>query len=136
MKKIILNRLITNRGYKEPVIGELITEEGKFLCVTLELPDRQNKEGESCIPCGTYEMFKRISSRNNTRIGGVVYELKDVPERENIQIHIGNFLNNTSGCILVGKSTNNHILIESTKAMKELLEFLGGENAILEVRNA
>lgn len=133
MKKIILNRFIKDK--KRGTIGEITTAEGKQICVTLELPYLDNKNDISCIPCGIYEGFQRISERNNQRIGGVVYELKYVPMRENIQLHIGNFLSNTNGCILVGRATDLHNISQSTEAMQELINYLGKENFTLEVRD-
>jgi hypothetical protein len=84
----------TNDG----TFGELLTEGGWKIALTLEEPWRENQRGKSCIPAGTYKMFKRLSPAR----GIFVWELKDVPGRSNIQIHVGNFLTDTEGCILVG----------------------------------
>lgn len=134
MKKITLNRSIRGDN-KRAVIGEIVSEAGNQLCVTLELPENDNKRDISCIPVGTYECFYRTSSTNNTRIGGKIYQLKNVPDRGAIQIHIGNFMSNTQGCILVGRATNLHVITQSTEAMRDLLEHLGTDDFILEVRN-
>lgn len=72
---------------------------GDFRCFTLELADRGNANGISCIPAGTYSYFKRVSPSN-----GNVLELRGVPNRTNIQIHKGNYTHNVKGCILVGKT--------------------------------
>lgn len=133
MKKITLNRIV--RDKKRGTIGEIVTADDKQICVTLELPYIDNKDDISCIPTGTYECFQRISQRNNQRIGGVVYELKAVPNRGNIQLHIGNFLSNTNGCILVGRATDLRTISQSTEAMQELINYLGKENFTLEVKD-
>jgi hypothetical protein len=64
---------------------------------TLELPWLENKKAISCIPVGEYLMMWGWSPRfrrNYWRIG--------VPGRTGILIHKGNYLKDTSGCILVG----------------------------------
>lgn len=135
MKHIIVKRL-TDPNSKRGIFGEIITEEGKHLCVTFELPYRDNKQDISCIDAGTYRGKKRISKHNNTSIGGIVYELQDVEGRENIQFHIGNFLSNTLGCILVGTSTNMNVLYQSTKAMLKLIKYLGDDDFMVTIVNA
>ena len=72
---------------------------GSFQCFTLELRDLGNERSVSCIPKGRYKAFKRQSPKN-----GLVVELKDVPNRSNIQIHSGNYTRQIEGCILVGSS--------------------------------
>lgn len=133
MKKIILKRRA--KDLKRGVTGEIVTIEDEQICVTLELPDLGNKKDVSCIPTGIYEGFKRISASNNQRLGGFVYELKNVLNRENIQIHIGNFLSNTNGCILVGRATNLRTLSQSTEAMRDLIKHIGDDNFLLEIRD-
>ncbi len=69
--------------------------------VTLELPYLDNQKRISCIPEGVYDCT-RIHSRKY----GVCYLVENVPNRDDILIHIGNFATgnkvDTSGCILVG----------------------------------
>lgn len=64
---------------------------------TLEPPHSGNVKGVSCIPPGIYQVKTRISPRF-----GKHFILNDVPGRELILIHVGNFRYNTHGCILVG----------------------------------
>lgn len=72
---------------------------GGFQCFTLELPWLDNARGKSCIPTGAYKAFKRNSQKN-----GSVFELRNVPNRSNIQCHAGNYTRQIEGCILVGSS--------------------------------
>lgn len=72
---------------------------GGFQCFTLELPWLDNQRGKSCAPAGKYKAFKRNSPKN-----GLVFELRDVPNRSNIQCHAGNYTRQIEGCILVGSS--------------------------------
>lgn len=69
------------------------------LCVTCEDPWNNNQRMTSCIPIGVYKVKKFNGSRFKD-----VWELLDVPFRDAILIHGGNTINDTSGCILVGRS--------------------------------
>ena len=69
----------------------------RVLCHTLELPWRHNAQEISCIPVGDYPVVLSNSNRF-----GPVFRLKDVPGREGILIHVGNYLHETRGCILPG----------------------------------
>jgi len=71
---------------------------GKEIARTLELPWKDNKNDISRVPAGRYAGTVRDDGARGWRI-----ELKDVPGRENIQLHIGNFPRETTGCVLVGK---------------------------------
>lgn len=90
--------LIINRWYQEDcTLGRL--QFGDFYCFTLELPFKANERNVSCILPGMYAARKHYSDKN-----GYVVAIDDVQGRSNIQIHVGNFLSQTEGCILVGKS--------------------------------
>lgn len=87
-----------NRWYHHDcTLGRLTV--GSFQCFTLELPWLENQRGISCIPRGTYRAVKRNSPKN-----GAVFELRNVPQRSNIQCHAGNYTRQIEGCILVGSS--------------------------------
>jgi hypothetical protein len=62
---------------------------------SLELPWRDNQRLISCIPPGVYPMTRGISSRL-----GLIYSVHDVPNRTSIEMHSGDFIWNTHGCIL------------------------------------
>jgi hypothetical protein len=73
---------------------------------TAELPWRENRPKESCIPAGTYQVIWDTA-------GDVIgYLLQGVPGRGEIQIHVGNWAgdvrkglrSDSKGCILLGLS--------------------------------
>lgn len=66
---------------------------------TLELPWRNNINKISCIPPGTYKAVPRVSEKY-----GKHFHILDVPGRSFILIHYGNFVSDSTGCILVGAS--------------------------------
>jgi Family of unknown function (DUF5675) len=74
---------------------------GDIICYTLERPWNGNAPLISSIPAGTYSAHVRYDHADAWRI-----ELDDVPDRPNVQIHVGNFVANSVGCILVGSGLN------------------------------
>lgn len=99
---------------KEYTKGLLYIED-EFQCFTLEDEEREVKvKHETCIPEGRYEItlrdFGGFDGRYKAKFPefhkGMLW-LRNVPNFEYILIHIGNFTKNTSGCILVGKRTEN-----------------------------
>lgn len=72
---------------------------GNPICYTMELPYRGNINDLSSIAKGKYEAIIRTDKKLGWRI-----ELLNVPNRrENIQIHMGNYTSDITGCTLVGK---------------------------------
>jgi len=64
---------------------------------TLELPWRENKRRVSRIPSGVYNVVKRQSEKYDWHL-----HILDVPKRDWILIHHGNFYTDILGCILPG----------------------------------
>ena len=94
---MILNRFLYD---SKATVGTLEIGDRKFF--TLELPWNKNKKGESCIPCGAY-MIKPHGWEDDTQVKfKKTWELRNVPNRKHILIHIGNYTKDTDGCILVG----------------------------------
>lgn len=126
MKKILLIRT-HDRDY---VSGRLFYEGFPF-CYTLERPWLDNKKNVSCIPEGTYTAVKRFS----LRFARNLFELQDVPGRQNISIHAGNTLLNTDGCVLVGSGITCEIgtipvLFKSKIALDNLMELFKEDEEI------
>lgn len=80
--------------------GQLLDADERLVCVTLELPWLNNQRIRSCIPAGTYTAHRRLSPKRKYEL----FELDHVPERSNIEIHIGNLPKDSQGCILVGSN--------------------------------
>lgn len=89
-----------SRIYRPTYTQGILSVVGKpFECPTLELPDLKNTTDISCVPEGCYDYFYREDGSN-----GKCLELKHVVNRTHIQIHVGNWLTDTKGCILPGQS--------------------------------
>lgn len=84
-----------------------------FLGYLLEDEYRSVKvKGETRIPAGRYEIKKRmevtpLTERYRKKFQWFDFhlELQDVPNFNNVYIHIGNYERDTDGCLLVGNGT-------------------------------
>jgi hypothetical protein len=105
------------------VLGTLIANGQVFY--TLERPWLNNKPDVSCIPTGFYKCRYQAKS-NNGKLSNV-YAIKDVPDREGVLIHIGNFVHESKGCILLGlgREPENQKVINSGIAMAKFIEIMG-----------
>ena len=114
--------LIRDTFTDKSVIGKLYLN-GEFYGHTLELAWKDNKKRISCIPKGVYEVKKR-----NTEKSKYKYEhlhILDVPDRELILMHIGNYPKNSRGCILLGNTRALNFVGDSRKAFYRLMYDLG-----------
>lgn len=111
-------------------IGRLYVD-GGYVCDTLEDAVRDAKiKHKTAIPEGIYKVAMTITSpkysqpkyRWAKKYGGKLPRLIDVPGYEGILIHVGNTVNDTSGCILVGRNTIVGQLTHSTKCFTELMD--------------
>lgn len=77
------------------------------------------------IPKGDYLVECSYSPKFSMKPPYDKYEgvplVKGVPGHEGIRIHIGNYLSDTNGCILVGTSHDGTLLLNSKKAYCNLL---------------
>lgn len=92
-----MNIKLTTWCQPDCTVGRLTFE--NFHCVTLELPWQDNQQDISCIPAGIYDYVKYKSPSK-----GWVLLLTDVPGREWVEVHAGNFTRQILGCVLVGRA--------------------------------
>ena len=108
-----------------------------FICAGLENPWLQNKSYVSCIPEGLYiivkDTFKGLYDN---------YKVMNVRERSAIEIHAGNKVSDTSGCILVGPSLSPYfeknkmyfsLTAPSRATLEKLVEVIGEQRAMLDI---
>ena len=128
--------LIRNTFSKKSTIGELFLN-GERICDTLENPWVDNQRNISCIPEGVYPVRLRLPRESATR-DYLHLLVQEVPNRDFILVHRGNFPSQTQGCLLVGLGTEQDVVHNSVLAMdlliKEILH-LGGENINLIIKN-
>lgn len=123
MEQVILKRhLKSNLG----IIGYLFYKD-KRIATTLENSWKDNMNKVSCIPEGEY-----ICKEDNT--GKFQWwSVENVPGRESIEIHQGNKVDDTLGCILVGELESETFsygrlwVKNSNKTLKDLKKLLPKE---------
>jgi hypothetical protein len=135
MAKDLQLDLYTKNRAANSTQGELFID-GVFECYTLEDKDRKldgsmhpeeikakKIAAETCIPRNaTHEVVLVMSPKH----GRLIPQLLGVKGFKSIQIHIGNFISDTLGCILVGQravlnaKTKEWELSSSTKAFDAL----------------
>ncbi len=133
--KIRLERWYPRDGY---TIGKLFVD-GTFCCETMEPADRGldasmrpqdiaavKVQGRTAIPTGTYTLTIEVES---PRLGGReayrfchgrIPRLLDVPGFDGVLIHVGNYPEDTSGCILVGRNWVRGQLLRSAATFRKL----------------
>ena len=106
----------------EATIG-VISVGGLALGFTLERPWYGNRKNVSCIPADEY-----ICKKHDSATFGTVYKVCDVFGRSNILFHKGNVIDDTEGCILIGKSVgylgNKRAILSSSVAFNEFMSQL------------
>ena len=95
---------LTRMTYSDKcIIGKLDIYDGPlkvFSCKTLERPWVQNVTRKSCVPAGTYPVVLEYSPHFDRELN----ELKLVPGRSEVKIHVANYVRQLEGCIAVGLS--------------------------------
>ncbi len=92
--------------------GILNDQDGFLICYTLELPWKDNQENVSCIPIGIYDVVPNNAEKP--------WRLLNVQGRTQIDIHAGNFMSDTLGCILVGLQSIRNGILQSQLAIEKL----------------
>lgn len=103
-----------------PTYGVLLRDTAP-LCVTLELPWKENAESISCIPPGTYPCAMMPATED---LPYPHFAIQDVPGRSNIRIHAGNTVADVKGCCAVGESFANSAILQSRDALNYLVSAL------------
>jgi len=112
--------IVVTRIYQDDcTVG--ILNYGAMRVFTLELPNKENQTGISCIPEGEYKT--RII--NSPSLGKCI-DVMNVEGRSYIRIHAGNYTRQIRGCLLVGESLKDIdkdgiIDVTNSKATLELL---------------
>lgn len=95
---------ITRQHSDDKCTSGQIAINGKIVGYTLERPWVGNIPLISSIPQGKYIAFVRTQTKDRWRI-----ELKNVPDRSPIQLHVGNFISDGVGCILIGRNLSKDL---------------------------
>ena len=116
--KIEIKRDVKGKSY---TAGKMYVD-GWYFADTLEPKSidwtREEKIlGKTAIPCGTYKVEMRFSTKFKTQMPFV----QNVPHFTGIMIHVGNSVRDSSGCILIGTRTFPSVLTHSRDAVNRLI---------------
>ena len=109
--------LILSRTYFPDGTNGKLEVEGKLICLTIELPWKENEKRVSCIPEGKYFISKRYSKKFQFHL-----EVLDVKNRSFILFHpANNAQKELNGCIApVTKLSGPGLGLDSRKAFIKL----------------
>jgi hypothetical protein len=109
--------LLLSRTYFPDGTNGKLECEGKLICLTIELPYKNNETKVSCIPEGKYFIKKRYSKKFQWHL-----EVLDVQNRSFILFHsANNALQELNGCIApVTKFSGPGLGLMSRKAFSKL----------------
>ena len=149
MKRLLLERQPSALEYTEGFLSF-----GKEILATIEQEWRAHPEGDpggesnnSCVPAGKYQLIphtrpdgKKVVALVNEDLG-VYYQAEHRPNGKGrflILIHIGNWVTDVVGCIAPGLSKGNsdrgRMVQGSSLAMSRVMNYISGDDAVLEVR--
>jgi hypothetical protein len=95
--------MIQLRRFLSDARGTLgILKYGNNYWYSLELPYINNEHNISSIPTGEYELKWTFSNKYQREM----YQVMNVPNRNGIRIHSGNYINDSLGCILLGQGSD------------------------------
>jgi len=109
MKELLLVRSKSNQISTVGVLYKMLDVGTVFDCFTLEDGHKETKvKGKTRIPAGRYPIIMRMYGEHfekySKRFGEEhpIIEIGNVPNFTDILIHIGNYIEDTEGCILPG----------------------------------
>jgi hypothetical protein len=127
MKAILTRQKFQDKQTEGSIVLKDDDDKKVFSCKTLELPWLDNAKNKSCIPEGNYCVVFRDSAKYGSH-----FHVQDVPNRNYILIHPGNFHWQIKGCILIGDNLKDidgdeyKDVTNSIKTMKQLLKLAPG----------
>lgn len=101
---------------KDRTDGFMLLPDGERM-PTLEPPWINNKKNESCIPEGQYRVVRNKTGKYQW------YEITDVPNRTNIELHEGYKPSHSDGCILT-----------TPECLEKLLHWYGDDDWYLDIK--
>tara|TARA_R100000664_G_scaffold32323_1_gene47034 strand:+ start:370 stop:951 length:582 start_codon:yes stop_codon:yes gene_type:complete len=129
--KLEVLRFNSADDFTNGILFDVSNNKRKFLAYTLEDEARTVKvAGETRIPSGEYNLSLRKEGGFDTRYKskfsfhiGMIH-VDDVPNFKYILWHIGNDDDDTAGCLLLGKTSQDGFIGSSTVAYSEVYKYV------------
>lgn len=94
-----MNLILCRRQYLDcGVFGELSSEDGQFIGYTLE----HSYDGKPKLPVGFFNCSRGPHRLASMKKDFETFEILNVPGHKGILFHMGNFNEDSSGCVLLG----------------------------------
>ena len=123
----VLNLIRLGKQTDEGTFG-VLAYNGELVCLSLELPWRENQTGISCIPEGVFPLYHRERWFGTERMGHT-YQI-DVPGRTGILIHPANLASELEGCIApgtrLGTLKGRRAVLHSREAFMRMKHMMAG----------
>lgn len=160
---MITNILTRFYGNDKQTLGSLVVpKKDLFICKTLELAWKDNKNNISCIPADTYlckyTRSNRLSNESIARwlkknlalkishcpdeIKNIfTYEILNVKNRAGIRIHSANYFYQLLGCIALGNvhkkldADDQLDILHSSKTIEKFVALMNKEDFLLKIEN-
>jgi len=127
LKMFIVKRFINHDDFTIAEFFDKSNSANKFYL--LELPWKNNEKNISCIPKGIY-----IVERDFYHKGGYeAFEYRDVIDRSEIKIHIGNYTKDILGCQAIGThySVTEKMVYRSRIAHLRFMQYMQAINKFI-----
>lgn len=112
------------------VFGELIDDTGQRVAVTLEHAFSIKGEYEAAVPAGVYQCLKSMHFLKNAPRALQTFEVLNVPGHTGILFHVGNWNEDSDGCILLGDAVTGDptgmMIIDSKRAFTRFMAVQDG----------
>lgn len=123
---------LTRTEYRDDgIFGELRDDTGTVIAVTLE----HSYDKVPKIPAGTYTCVKGQHQLHSMTHPFTAFMLENVPNHTNCLIHMGNWNDDSDGCILVGKdvaqSPKGQMITASIITFNALMTSLAGADSFV-----
>jgi Family of unknown function (DUF5675) len=129
-------KLVRNIFDRDGIFGTLFDAEGDQVAITLE----HSFNGLPKLPAGSYRCARGKHSLHSNPTPFETFEVMDVPNHTGILFHVGNFNDDSNGCILLGRvciGSEKGRMITSSRATFErfMLDLDGAESFTLTVED-
>jgi len=126
MTEVTIHRVTSQIDYTAGVI----IVGGTPVCVSIELPWRDNRRNISCIPEGRY----KVDTHHQSPTKGACWHILDVPDRKWCLLHVANRARELRGCcapgLRFGKLEGEFAVLSSATALEALNSAIRGEQFI------
>lgn len=103
-------RLVHNRFEKYGIFGELLDQKGSLIAYTLERSYvTDHGDCYQKLNIGTYKCEKGSHRLVSMDKDFITFEIKNVPDHDGIIFHVGNYNEDSEGCVLLGSSIGNMV---------------------------